>query len=106
MSAVQRYVELYGEVLQHTRALAQAARESRWEAVLTHLLAREAAMREVDRMPPPSPSELDALRAQALPMLQEAVRMSDEAARRVRRVRDLLRPVVASTPPHFLDVYR
>jgi hypothetical protein len=106
VNPVQRYVDLCAEVLQHTRALAQAARESRWEAVLTHLLAREAAMREVDRMPPPSPSELDALRAQALPLLQEAVRMSDEAARRVRRVRDLLRPVVASTPPRFLDVYR
>lgn len=106
MSPRERYVELCCEVLRHTRAVAQAAQESRWEAVLAHLVAREVAMREADRLPPPSPPELDALRVQALPVLQEAARINEQAARRVRRVRDLLRPVLASAPSQYLDTYR
>ncbi len=106
VNSVQRYVELCHQVLQHTYGLAQAARESRWEEVLAHLLAREAAMREVDRLPPPSPAEREALRAQVLPFLQEAVRVNRQTETRMRKVWDRLRPVVASADTRFLDVYR
>ncbi len=106
MNPVQRYVGLCAEVLAHSREAARAAQESRWEELLAHLLAREAAMGELGRLPQFSPSEVDLLRSQALPLLQEAARLNEQTARRVRRVRDRLGAVVASPDCRFLDVYR
>lgn len=106
MTRVEAYLEAFREVLRCTREVARAAECGRWEAVLAGLAARQQAMEAADRLPPPSPAELDALRVQAVPLLQEAAELNRRVTARVRRLRDLLRPVVASAEPRFLDTYR
>ncbi|MDR7413097.1 MAG: hypothetical protein QN133_08000 [Armatimonadota bacterium] len=106
MNPVERYVEACREVLRCTREVARAVDRGQWEAVLAHLVARQRAMDAADRLPVPSRPELQDLRAQALVLLEEAARLNHRVTDRLRRLRDLLRPVVAPAEPHFLDTYR
>lgn len=106
MTPVDRYVEFCREVLRFTREAAAAADRGQWEALLAHLAARQEAMEASECLPPPSAADLAALRAQALPLLVEAAELNRRVTDRVRRLRDLLRPVVAGAEPRFLDTYR
>jgi hypothetical protein len=106
VTSVRAYLEAYREVLRCTREAAHAADRGQWEAVLAHLAARQRAMDAADRLPPPSSPDLAALRAQALPLLQEALEVNRRISDRARRLRDLLRPVAASEESRFLDTYR
>lgn len=106
MNPVERYVEACREVLRCTSEVARAVDRGQWEAVLAHLVARQRAMDAADRLPVPSRPELQDLRAQALVLLEEAARLNHRVTDRLRRLRDLLRPVVAPAEPHFLDTYR
>jgi hypothetical protein len=106
VSQVERYVEACREVLRCTREVARAADRGQWEAVLAHLLARQRAMDVADRLPPPAAQDLATLRARALPLLEEAEEVNRRVTDRVRRLRDLLRPVVGSGESQFLDTYR
>lgn len=100
------YVEACREVLRCTRELAAASQRGEWEVLLAHLVARQKAIEAADRLPPPTPAELATWRSQALPLLVEAAELNRTVTHRVRRLRDLLRPVMAGAESHFLDTYR
>lgn len=106
MTPAQAYVEACREVLRCTHEVARAADRGQWEAVLAGLMLRQRAMEAADRLPPAPSADLEALRAQALPLLQEAAEVNRRVTARVRRLRDLLRPVAGSAESRFLDTYR
>ncbi|MCS7235362.1 MAG: hypothetical protein RMM30_05235 [Armatimonadota bacterium] len=106
MTSARAYVEACREVLRSTREAARAADRGQWTAVLAHLAARQRAMDAADRAVPGSASDPAVLRAQALPLLQEALEVNRRLVDRARRLRDLLRPVVAAEESRFLDTYR
>ena len=105
MKAAELYLQACREVLACTRQAAQAADRGQWEAVLAHLVARQKAMDTADRLLI-APHEWAAVRAQALPLLHEAEQLNRRALDRVRRLRDLLRPVLSAADSRFLDTYR
>ncbi len=105
MTPAYQYVEACREVLRWSQEAHQAAQRGQWEAVLAHLLARQRAMDAADRLPV-SATALQAVRAQALPLLAEAQALNRRLLDRVRRLHDLLRPVVGTGDGRFLDTYR
>jgi hypothetical protein len=105
VNAAELYVQACREILACTRQAAQAADRGRWEAVLAYLAARQEAMDQAGRLPVGA-HEWAVARAQALPLLQEAEQLNRRVVDRVRRVRDLLRPVLGAADSRFLDTYR